>query len=93
MASIELTRTESEESYQFQVTVREAQSLTRHQVTLGKSYYQRLTAGKATPEGLMRESFRFLLEREPKEMILRSFDLTVIGRYFPEFERQIKRRL
>jgi hypothetical protein len=27
-----------------------------------------------------------LLEREPKEAILRRFDVSVIGRYFPEFE-------
>jgi hypothetical protein len=32
--------------------------------------------------------FQFLLEREPKESILRRFDVTVISRYFPEFERE-----
>jgi hypothetical protein len=41
----------------------------------------------------VRKSFLFLLEREPKESILRSFDLTVISRYFPEYEREITRRL
>ena len=41
----------------------------------------------------MRCAFEFLLEREPKEFILSRFDLPVIGRYFPEFEREIKRRL
>ena len=41
----------------------------------------------------MSESFRFLLEREPKESILRSFDLTVISRYFSEYEREITRRV
>ena len=33
--------------------------------------------------------FAFLLEREPKESILRRFDVSVIARYFPEFERVI----
>ena len=46
----------------------------------------------ATPEALVEASFRFLLEREPKESILRSFDVSVIGRYFPEFEREIVSR-
>ena len=41
----------------------------------------------------MEESFRFLLERERKESILSSFDLTVIGRYFTEYEREIAERL
>jgi hypothetical protein len=41
----------------------------------------------------VRRSFEFLLEREPKESILASFDLTVIARYFPEYESEIARRL
>ena len=39
------------------------------------------------------ESFAFLLEREPRESILRRFDLPVIGRYFPEYEVEVRRRL
>ena len=34
-------------------------------------------------------AFRFLLDREPKEAILGRFDVTVISRYFPEFEREL----
>ncbi len=41
----------------------------------------------------MRSSFGFLLEREPKESILGTFDLRVIGRYFPDYEREIARRM
>jgi hypothetical protein len=51
----------------------------------------RLGAGYASPEELLRACFAFLLEREPKESILRSFDVDVIGRYFPEFEDEIRR--
>ena len=43
--------------------------------------------------GLVEASFAFLLERETKESILREFDLPVIGRYFPEYEPEIGRRL
>ena len=45
--------------------------------------------GADDPVDLVRRSFAFLLEREPKESILRSFDLPVIGRYFPDYERTI----
>ena len=38
-------------------------------------------------------AFRFLLDREPKESILRRFDVAVISRYFPEFERELPRYL
>ena len=34
-----------------------------------------------------------VLEREPRESILRQFDLAAIARYFPEYEREIRRRL
>jgi hypothetical protein len=44
-------------------------------------------------DDLVRASFGFLLEREPRESILRSFDLSAISRYFPEYEREIRQRL
>lgn len=93
MADIEVQTTDQGDTYDCQVTVSERGSETRHHVTLRKADYERLSGGKASPEGLVTESFRFLLEREPKESILRSFDLTVIGRYFPDYERQITKRL
>ena len=77
----------------FRVRVTEDGSETTHEVTLRPNDYTRLTGGKIEPEELVRRSFEFLLEREPKESILIRFDLPVIGRYFPEFEREIKRRL
>ena len=51
----------------------------------------RLAPGATDPDDLVRRSFAFLLAREPKESILGRFDLPVIGRYFPEYERDIKR--
>lgn len=51
----------------------------------------RFAPGAADPADLVRRSFEFLLEREPKESILRAFDLNEISRYFPEFERVIRR--
>ena len=44
-------------------------------------------------ERLIEESFRFLLEREPKESILQSFALGVIETYFPEYPAELQRRL
>jgi hypothetical protein len=76
----------------FRVRVIDEKSETFHQVTLGAKDCARL-AGGAEPEALISESFRFLLEHEPKESILARFDLSVIARYFPEYEREIKRRL
>ena len=93
MATIKVQSTDRSDTYEFEVTVKEGLEETHHRVTLRKADYERLSGGKADPEALVRESFRFLLEREPKESILRSFDLTVISRYFPEYEREITRRV
>ena len=35
--------------------------------------------------------FQFVLDREPKESILRRLDMAVISCYFPEFERELPR--
>jgi hypothetical protein len=53
------------------------------------AYYQLLTQGKIPKGDLIRKSFQLLLEREAKESILRSFNLQVIKRYFPEYEEEM----
>jgi hypothetical protein len=58
-------------------------------VTLAPHDLDRLGARYASPEDLVRACFEFLLEREPKESILSSFDVSVIGRSFPGFEGAI----
>jgi hypothetical protein len=66
---------------------------TFHEVTIPAGYLERLGVGGVAPERVLAESFRFLLEREPNTSILSSFELPVIARYFPEYEREIRRRL
>jgi hypothetical protein len=62
---------------------------TRHEVRVSGDELDRLDPGAADPTALVRRSFAFLLAREPRESILRSFELPVIGRYFPEWEAEI----
>lgn len=93
MAEIDVSMTEGEDQYDFVVTVAEGRGGTSHRVTLKKGDYQDLVGGRVSPQALVKESFLFLLEREPKESILRSFDLMVIGHYFPQYRREIVKRL
>lgn len=78
--------------HKYLVTV-ESGRTTTHRVTVKPEDYQRLTGGDQPVEQLIHASFEFLLEREPNTSILREFDLMVIQRYFPEYERVIKSRL
>lgn len=89
MANIKVTRLSGT---RFQVSVTEGQTGTDHEVTLTDSDLQRYGGG-ASPERLLEASFKFLLEREPKESILRTFPLPVIERYFPEYPTEIRQRL
>lgn len=72
----------------YQVTVSDERGQTMHHVTVWPSDVERYAPG-STPEELLETSFRFLLEREPKEAILSKFELPVIERYFPEYRRVI----
>ena len=61
--------------------------------TVEPDYCQKLTGGRVRAETLVEKSFAFLLAREPNTSILRSFELPVIGRYFPDYEPTIKKML
>jgi hypothetical protein len=90
---IEVKCTGEAEPLEFDVVVREGKGESRHRVTMARQTWQRLTSGKQAPERCVEAAFRFLLDREPKESILARFDVTVIARYFPEFERELPRYL
>jgi hypothetical protein len=47
--------------------------------------FERWSRGRS-PEQLVADSFGFLLGREPKDSILKEFDLSVIRRYFPDYD-------
>jgi len=66
---------------------------TRHEVSVTQEDLARLAPGHYDPEELVAASFAFLLEREPRESILRRFELPAIERYFPGYEGQIRRQM
>jgi hypothetical protein len=86
---IDVEQISTDDPLEFKVTVTEGGGETRHQVTMSKATYEGLTAREVSPDECIRAAFRFLLDREPKESILSSFDITVISRYFPSFEQDL----
>ena len=83
MATIDVQRSGHDE---YTVSVSAGGSATSHVVTAVDA-----AAGRhaTTSKELVAASFRFLLDREPKEAILSRFDLGVITSYFPEYESAI----
>ena len=91
MAEIDVSCVTAANGWLCQVRVEDDGSESRHSVTLTRADYQRLAGSGETPEGLVRRSFEFLLEREPKESILASFELATISRFFADYETEIRR--
>lgn len=71
----------------YRVTVEESGSTSTHEVTLPAEQVAQFA--EVAAEELIEASFRFLLEREPKESIMSRFDLGVIPRFFPEYESRL----
>jgi hypothetical protein len=67
------------------VEVSDAAGTSRHVVRVSTKDFERWGRGRSAEE-LVRDSFAFLLAREPKESILKEFDLAVIQRYFPDYD-------
>jgi len=83
-----MIKVEKKNQQEFTVKVEEKE----YNVSLDDEYWQDLTGGKIAKEELIKKSFKFLLEREPKESILSRFNLRVINQYFPEFEEEIRKQ-
>ena len=74
------------------VTLGSDAAATSHEVSVDREVLEDIAPG-ATPEELVRVSFEFLLEREPREAIMRRFELPIIGRFFGDYRDEMLRRL
>jgi hypothetical protein len=93
VSEIDVTRADVEQFLsRFTVRLSDAVGSSEHLVTLSGSDWDRLRRGYRSPEDLIRATFAFLLEREPRTSIMESFDVSQVPAYFPEFEREIARQ-
>ena len=95
MSAIETRCAPAPDGWQCAVTVRDDDGSSTHDVTVSDHDATALAAATdaSDVERLLYETFDFLLEREPKESILRSFDISVVSQYFPDYEHEIRSRL
>lgn len=91
MPDIDIRSEDGGTGQSFTVLVSDDEGTSEHGVTVSADDYERLGVGYRSSEEFVRACFEFLLEREPKESILARFDVSVISRYFPEFEETIRR--
>jgi hypothetical protein len=83
----------SERDDGFEVTLTEGASVSEHHVVVTGTDLAELGLTGHDARLVVEESFRFLLEREPKESIMGRFDLPTIVRFFPDYPDEIRRRM
>jgi hypothetical protein len=77
----------------YTVTVHSTGRTTVHHVAVSPRLLEDLALEPGDEARLVRASFEFLLEREPSSSILGTFDLDVIGRFFPEYTETMRSRM
>lgn len=82
----------TEDGWHCTVTLGDDRAATTHEVQVDREVLEDLAPG-APPEELVRVSFAFLLEREPRDAIMRTFELPIISRFFGDYRDEVRRRL
>ena len=78
----------------FSVTVIDLKGSSEHLVAMNNDFYESYGISREIKsEAIIEESYKFLLEREPKEAIMNQFNLSLIEKYFPQYRDEIKKRL
>ena len=80
-------------SHEYTVEVTDGGETTSHHVIVPQSLLAGWGLGDDEEEAVVRESFAFLLEREPASSILPDFSLAIISRYFPEYGEELPERV
>jgi len=84
---------QSQTGWTFLVELGHGEGLMEYWIEVDKDYWTRLTNRRIEPADLVEATFKFLLEKEPKELILKKFNLADISGHFPNYENEMKRML
>lgn len=79
--------------HEFGVKVTEGEETTSHKVIVPPTLLEDWGLEETDGEYVVRESFAFLMEREPATSILPEFSLAIIPRYYPEYKNELPERL
>lgn len=79
--------------HEFGVEVTEGSETTAHRVIVPPTLLADWGLDDGDGEAVVRESFAFLLEREPATSILPEFSLAIISRYYPDYAEELADRL
>lgn len=79
--------------HEWAVTVTEGEDTVSHHVTVSERLIDDLGIVDLDEEELVRETFKFLLERDSADSIRRDFDLDEMSDEFPDYIPEIRTRV
>ena len=82
-----------ENGWTFLVELGHGDGLSEYVIDVDREYWTRLTNRRIEPDELVTITFKFLLDKKSKELILKKFNLADVADSFPAYENEIKRRL
>ena len=82
-----------EDGWTFLVELGHGEEMIEYWVDVDKDYWTRLTNRRIEPAELVVITFKFLLSKELKELILKKFNLADITGVFPMYESEVKRAM
>ncbi|MDP3792979.1 MAG: hypothetical protein Q8Q89_04625 [bacterium] len=89
---IRITETNQKEGgWTFLVELGHGDNLVEYYVDVDRDYWAQLTGRRVEPAQLIEATFKFLLDKEQKEMIMKKFNLNEVNKLFPQYEAEIKR--
>lgn len=77
----------------FDVQVGQGPQPSRHRVSVPEGFMEALGRPDTEEAAVVRETFVFLLEREPATSILSRFTLDTVSQYFPDYVETLRRQL
>lgn len=82
-----------EGGWTFLVELGHGEGLAEYWVDVDRDHWTRLTGRRVEPAELVAFTFKFLLDKESKELIMKKFNLADVVKYFPAYELELKRVL
>lgn len=82
-------KTEDGETWEYLVLLGHESNDVGFLVKIDRQHWVQLTGARVSPEELIKKCFRFLLKKQSKYSIWRSFDIREVYTRFPEFANEI----
>ena len=82
-----------EDGWTFLVELGHGEEMIEYSIDVDKDYWARLTNRRIEPAELVTITFKFLLDKEPKELILKKFNLADVVGHFPMYESEVKKAM